>query len=202
MIMTPFQQSPPSVSPDLPNMRLPLSSDDTGDGLLMFVVFIVAVLTSTAAVVLIALTGEWWVLGFGFAIHVIVTAIVVLTIVQAMAGSHRSIARRNALTGASVSPRSMRARSERAGAPTTIASSARLPAAALERRTHRLAAQDDRGSHQPAMSSARRDQASLAEGPNAGAGTHREPPRRRGPAAQASPLESDGSLGWQDVCLS
>jgi len=44
----------------------------------MFVVFIVAVLTSTAAVVLIALLHEWWVVGFAFAIHVIVTAIVAI----------------------------------------------------------------------------------------------------------------------------
>lgn len=33
----------------------------------MFVIFIVAVLTSTVAVVLVALLDAWWVLGFGFA---------------------------------------------------------------------------------------------------------------------------------------
>jgi hypothetical protein len=140
--MTSFQQSPHSVAPDVPNMRLPVSSDDTGDGLLVFVVFIAAALTSTVAVVLIALADEWWVLGFGFAIHVMVTAIVMLTIVQTMGGR--------------------RAGSERAG--------------------------------QSTMASARRDQPSLAEGARTGAGTHREPPPRRRAAAQASPLESGGSL--------
>ena len=193
MIMTPFQQSPHSISHDIPDMKPPVSGDDTGDGLLIFVVFIVAALTSTVAVVLIALADEWWVVGFGFAIHVIVTAIVVLTIVQTMGGSHRSMAHRNALTGASVSPRSSRAGSERAGAASTIVTTGRLPAAALEPQTHQLAAQVDRGSHQPAIASARRDQASSGEGPSAGAGTHREPPRRRGPAVQASPVESDAS---------
>ena len=116
-------------------MKPPVSGDDTGDGLLIFVVFIVAALTSTVAVVLIALADEWWVVGFGFAIHVIVTAIVVLTIVETMGGSHRSMAHRNALTGASVSPRSSRAGSERAGAASTIVTTGRLPAAALEPQT-------------------------------------------------------------------
>jgi type IV secretory pathway TrbD component len=192
--MTSFQQSPHSVSPDVPNVRLPASSDDAGDGLVMFVMFIVAVLTSTAAVVLIALADEWWVLGFGFAIHVIMTAIVVLTIVQALAGGHGSIAHRTALTGSSLSPRGSRAGSERAGAPTRIASTVRPPAIALELRTHQLMAQDDRGPHQPTTASARRDQEVLAEGPRAGAGKHRRDAlRRRVSAAQASPLESDRS---------
>ena len=160
--MTPFQQSPHSISPDVRNVRLRVSGDDTGDGLLMFVVFIVAVLTSTAAVVLIALLDEWWVVGFGFAIHVIVTAIVVLTIVQAMGGSHRSIAHRNALTSSSVSPRGSRARSERV-APATIPASVILPATALEPLAHQTAAQQDRGSHQPTTAGPPRDQASLLE---------------------------------------
>jgi type IV secretory pathway TrbD component len=161
-VMTPFQQSPHSISSDVPNVKPQLSSDDTGDGLLMFVVFIVAVLASTAAVVLIALLDEWWVVGFGFAIHMIVTAIVVLTIVQAMGGSHRSIARRNAVTSSSGSAPSSRAGSERA-APAMIPARVTLPATALDRRTHQLAAHDDRGSHQPTVASARRDQASSLE---------------------------------------
>ena len=141
-VMTPSQQSPhSSIFPDVPDVRPPISSDDTGDGLLLFVVFIVAVLTSTAAVVLIALLDEWWVVGFGFASHVIVTAIVVLTIVQAMGGSYRSIARRNALSSSSGLARTSRAGSERA-APVTIPASVTLPATALERRRHQLAARD------------------------------------------------------------
>jgi hypothetical protein len=96
----------------------------------MFVVFTVAVLTSTAAVVLIALLGEWWVLGFGFAIHVIMTAVVVLTIVQVMAGSPRSIADRYGLAG--TSSRSSPASSHQAAAGTVPASTAGSPASALE----------------------------------------------------------------------
>lgn len=38
---------------------------------------------------LIAVVGTWWVLGFGFAIHVIMTAVVVLTIVHVIAGRRR-----------------------------------------------------------------------------------------------------------------
>src|SRR5437763_1123284 len=114
--MTPFQQSSRRATPDRPNTRLPVSSDDDGDGLLMFLVFIVAVLTSTAAVVLIALLGEWWVFGFGLAIHVVMTAIVVLTIVQVMAGRHRSTADRDALPSTRLSPRSSPASSRQAGA--------------------------------------------------------------------------------------
>ena len=73
--MTRFHQSPHSVTPEGRKKRLPVSGDDAGDGLLMFFVFTAAVLTSTAAVVLIALLGEWWVLGFGFAIHVIAVGV-------------------------------------------------------------------------------------------------------------------------------
>jgi membrane protein implicated in regulation of membrane protease activity len=53
------------------------------------------VLTSTGAVALIALAGTWWVLGLGFAIHAVMTALVVLTIVHAMAGRVRSTAERD-----------------------------------------------------------------------------------------------------------
>jgi hypothetical protein len=60
--MTSFRQSLPRFSPTAPNTRLPGSGDDASDGLLMFAAFTVAVLTSTAAVVPIALLGEWWVL--------------------------------------------------------------------------------------------------------------------------------------------
>ncbi len=56
----------------------------------MFLVFIVAVLASTGAVVLIALVGTWWMLGFGFAIHMIVTAVVLLTVVHVMTGRARA----------------------------------------------------------------------------------------------------------------
>ena len=74
---------------NLPKTAPPRPADDTGDGLLMFVVFTAAVLTSTGAVVLIALVGAWWTRGFGFAAHVIVTAVVLLTITHVMAERDR-----------------------------------------------------------------------------------------------------------------
>ena len=91
-------------------------ADDSGDGLLMFFVFIAAVLTSTGAVALIALAGTWWVLGLGFAIHAVMTALVVLTIVHAMAGRaqlHRRA--RSTPAGTRRSPRSSTKRTHRAG---------------------------------------------------------------------------------------
>ncbi len=189
--MTPLQQPTHRVTPDPPNTRLPVPNGDDGDGLIMFLVFIVAVLTSTAAVVLIALLGEWWVFGFGLAIHAIMTAIVVLTIAQVMSGRRRSIADRHALRSTSPPPRSSPARSHRARARTTIAPTPGTPATALQLRTHHLAPQEDRGSNQPAMASARREQDDLAGGLSAGAGKHRAPRGQLGPDAQASPLGSD-----------
>jgi hypothetical protein len=132
--MTPFQQSGHRVTPDPANTRLPASGDDDGDGLLLFLVFIVGALTSTAGVVLIALLGEWWVFGFGLAVHAIMTAIVVLTIVQVMTGRHRSIAHRHPLPGRSLSSRSTPASSHQAAARTTIAATAGSPAIALRPR--------------------------------------------------------------------
>ena len=130
-IMTSFRHSPRGFSPGAPEARLQGSGDNAGDGLLMFVVFTVAVLTSTAAVVLIALLGEWWVLGFGFAIHVIMTAFVLLTIVQVMAGPHRSIAGRDGRFRTSLSSRGSPASCHQAAARTVTASTAGSPASAL-----------------------------------------------------------------------
>lgn len=190
--MTPFQQSPHRFTPDGSNTRLPVSGDDAGDGLVMFFVFTIAVLTSTAAVVLIALLGEWWVLGFGFAIHVIVTAIVVLTIVHMLAGRHRSIADRAGLPSTSLSPRSSPATSQQAGARTTLNSTAGSPATAPEPGMHKFAAQGDRWSNRPTMAGARRQQEELARGRSARPSEHLEPRRRPGPNASAWPLGSDG----------
>jgi hypothetical protein len=78
-----------------PDTRPAGLADDTGDGLLMFFVFTAAVLISTGAVALIAVVGTWWMLGFGFAIHVIMTLVVVLTIVHVMVGRARAITGRN-----------------------------------------------------------------------------------------------------------
>jgi hypothetical protein len=77
------------TTPHHPETSPPRPADDNGDGLLMFVVFTVAVLISTCTVVLIALVGAWWILGFGFAAHVIMTASVLLTIAHVMAGRDR-----------------------------------------------------------------------------------------------------------------
>ena len=78
-----------------PNTRPAGPADDTGGGLLMFLVFTAAVLVSTGAVALIALVGTWWMLGFGFALHVAMTALVVLTIIHVMDGRARAIADRD-----------------------------------------------------------------------------------------------------------
>lgn len=190
--MTPFQQPTDTITPDQPNPRPPVPNDDDADGTLMFLVFITAVLTSTAAVVLMALLGEWWVFGFALAIHAIMTIIVVLTIAQVMTGGHRSIAGRDALRSTRLPPRRSPARSHQAGAPITIASTEGSPATGRELRTHDVAPQDDGGSNQPTMAGARREQDDLAGGRSAGAGKHREPRGRLGAHTQASPPGSDG----------
>ncbi len=64
-------------------------ADDTADGKIMFFLFVAAVLASTGAVALIALVGTWWMLGFGFAIHVTMTALVLLTIFHVMTSRAR-----------------------------------------------------------------------------------------------------------------
>ena len=83
------------IAPNPLDTRTAGSADDSGAGLLMFFVFIAAVLTSTGAVALIALAGTWWVLGLSFAIHAVMTALVVLTIVHVMAGRVRFTAERD-----------------------------------------------------------------------------------------------------------
>lgn len=189
--MTPFQQPIPSVTPEL-NTRLPGPNGDEGDGLFMFVVFTTALLTSTGAVALIAILDEWWVLGVGLAIHAIMTAIVVLTIAQVIAGRHRSIADRDALPSTSLPSRSSPARSHQAGARTTIASTPGSPVTARQLRTHQLATQGEAGSNQPAVSTAPREQEEVAGGRSAGAGKHRESRGQLEADTHASPLGSDG----------
>ncbi|HET6869257.1 MAG TPA: hypothetical protein VFH80_25330 [Solirubrobacteraceae bacterium] len=60
--------------------------DDSHAGLAMFVIFIAAVLSVTGAVALVALVGGWWMLGGAFAIHVLMTTLVVVTIARVMDG--------------------------------------------------------------------------------------------------------------------
>jgi uncharacterized membrane protein len=83
------------TAPNPTNASAGSRAADSGDGLLMFLVFIAAVGISTGAVVLIALAGTWWILGFGFAIHAIMTAVVLTTIVHVMAGRARARAERD-----------------------------------------------------------------------------------------------------------
>jgi hypothetical protein len=66
------------------------STDDSGCGLVRFVVFSAAVLLVTGAVALLAVVGSWWILGAAFAVHVGVTAVVTFAVVHAMGG--RSVA--------------------------------------------------------------------------------------------------------------
>ena len=68
--------------------------DDSGAGLAMFLIFTAAVLIVTGAVAVVALVGTWWMLAVGFAVHVAMTIVVVLTIVEVMAGRAHMIVRR------------------------------------------------------------------------------------------------------------
>lgn len=61
-------------------------TDDSGYGLVMFVVFSSAVLFVTGAVALLALVGSWWMLGAAFALHAGSTAIVTFVVLHAMGG--------------------------------------------------------------------------------------------------------------------
>jgi hypothetical protein len=76
------------------------SADDSGQGLAMFLIFTSAVLTATGAVAMLALVDSWWMLGVAFAIHVAMTAVVVLTILYAVADRTRAIAARSELAPA------------------------------------------------------------------------------------------------------
>jgi membrane protein implicated in regulation of membrane protease activity len=78
-----------------PSKRAPGPADDSGGGLVVLVVFTAAVLIVTAAVALLALVGGWWMLGLAFAVHVGMTAVVVLTILHVMYGRVRAIADRD-----------------------------------------------------------------------------------------------------------
>ena len=60
--------------------------DDSGAGLAMLVIFTTAVLLVTGAVAIVALVGGWWIVGVAFAIHVLMTTVVVATIVTVMNG--------------------------------------------------------------------------------------------------------------------
>lgn len=60
--------------------------DDSRGGLAMFLIFTAAVLIVTGAVAIVALVGSWWILGVAFAVHVLMTAVVIATIWAVMSG--------------------------------------------------------------------------------------------------------------------
>jgi membrane protein implicated in regulation of membrane protease activity len=75
------------VVPDLQrNPQTSVALDDSGAGVAMFVIFIAAVLIVTCAVALVALVDTWWILGIAYAIHVLMTTVVMATIVSVMNG--------------------------------------------------------------------------------------------------------------------
>jgi hypothetical protein len=138
----PYTTEPRTVSRAASDARFLTPGGDAQHGLVLFVVFIVAALASTAAVVVLALTDEWWVLGFAFAAHLMVTGIVALTIVHAMAGRDRAIAARGAAPARSVSRQGSPAESHPAPGLATTAPPAGSPAVVLEPRTRQIPAQD------------------------------------------------------------
>jgi hypothetical protein len=60
--------------------------DDRGLGLALFLVFIVACLLVIDAVALLALVPAWWVLGFAFGVHALMTGAVLLAVFNALSG--------------------------------------------------------------------------------------------------------------------
>lgn len=64
----------------------PPVSDDSGAGLAMFLIFTAAVLIVSGAVAIVALVGTWWALAAGFAAHIVLTTVVILTIYRVMSG--------------------------------------------------------------------------------------------------------------------
>jgi hypothetical protein len=65
---TSWRMGTPNRAPDAQETIL-AGIDDSGYGLVMFVVFSAAVLFVTGAVALLALVGFWWMLGAAFEVH-------------------------------------------------------------------------------------------------------------------------------------
>jgi hypothetical protein len=68
------------------NTRTVSIDDDRGLGLALFMVFIVACLLVIDAVALLALVPAWWVLGFAFGVHALMTAAFTLAVFNALSG--------------------------------------------------------------------------------------------------------------------
>jgi membrane protein implicated in regulation of membrane protease activity len=85
----------PAMSEPDHHHQASVTLDDSGAGLAMFAIFTTAVLIVTGAVVLVALVGGWWILAVAFAIHALMTTVVLVTIISVMngrpgPGSHRA----------------------------------------------------------------------------------------------------------------
>lgn len=81
--------------------------DDTGLGLVMFLIFTAAVLIVTGAVALLALVNSWWVLGVAFAVYIAMTTVVMLTVVHALSSRTRPMPERQRLSDMTLSPASV-----------------------------------------------------------------------------------------------
>lgn len=66
----------PSAHLDLTDDSAPTSVDDSGLGLMLFVVFVSAVLLISGAVAFLSMFAAWWVLGLVFGIDLLVTGVV------------------------------------------------------------------------------------------------------------------------------
>lgn len=72
----PHRQTPPGVPVATIPAQAPRITDDSGLGLMLFVVFVTAVLLITGAVAFLALITAWWVLGLVFGVDILVTGAV------------------------------------------------------------------------------------------------------------------------------
>lgn len=77
-----------------PSSQASPTLDDSGAGLAMFVIFTAAVLIVTGTVAIVALVNTWWILGVAFAVHLVMTGTVLITIVSVMDGRASASAHR------------------------------------------------------------------------------------------------------------
>ncbi|MGZ6693681.1 MAG: hypothetical protein ACXVHQ_40630 [Solirubrobacteraceae bacterium] len=74
--------------------RTPVCNDDSGLGLGLFATLTAACLIVTGAVAMLSLIDAWWVLGFAFGVHLLMTAAVALAVFNALSGGAIGIAGR------------------------------------------------------------------------------------------------------------
>ena len=88
-------------------------ADDSSSGLMLFVLFTIAVLVVTGAVALLALLNSWWALGLAFGVHVLVTIVVGSALFAVLSGKPNPRNTDDSLTGATPA-----LESQAAGSPT------------------------------------------------------------------------------------